>query len=240
MRFIDANQRISLRGLNTVARRAKESSLPSGAGIDVQTSGGNAIYSPSPQLERYCTARITDYCYDGDDPLQDSEGNQLYQWVEENRYIDNDGNPAWQDSTFDGARGSVDNGDGSYTNPAREANNAPGAFVNHVLMFATVNDTSEDGEGFEHVFYASAPRFLFGLTTDEVDSDDDTFTVNTVTSADANGNVYPPNSDDTIIVSNWAGWSAADAGVQCMFILVDMELADESVGHGNFVQGYCT
>jgi|SRR5579862_5593474 len=172
MKSIDRGQAIGLRNLNSIIAQSRQSKNLSVQGLDAELSVGNPIVLQTPDNIRYCTARITDYCYesDGVTPLEDGFGYQLYQWIEENETHDGSGNVVWQDSGYDNARGSVDLGGGNYLNPAREANrtalipdvrDSP-PFGTHVLMLAGVAD-SDGGSGYNHVFYA--PAGTAGTTT---------------------------------------------------------------------------
>ena len=157
MNLVDRNRPIPLRELNRVADKARQSAHPSGAGSDCQMIGAIPIYSPSPERARYCTARITGVAVDGSSmPILDDAGNQQYTWIEEERYIDGSGFPAWRDATFDGARGSYQNGTGVYYGLAREANGQTAATNDHVIVYAALDNQSTavgTANGVEHVFY---------------------------------------------------------------------------------------
>jgi hypothetical protein len=92
---------------------------------------------------------------DGTTPLTDDNGYWMYTWIEEQRYIDGSGYPAWQDVTQN-PRGSVQVSAGQYINLAHEANGLQAAANEHVTMWAgvcNVTGTGQNAVDYEHIFY---------------------------------------------------------------------------------------
>ena len=162
--FTNREQPLSLRGIDR-ANEILAHTPPAVSGMSCETALGNPLFVADQTKHRYVTARIIDIAYqsDGITPLLDYNGKFQYQWIEEQRYIDGTGFPAWQDGDdvpMDDYRGSVDLGGGKYLHLAHEANGYTATAGDHVVMWAGVLKLSTQNQDWEHVFYRP-PKVLY-------------------------------------------------------------------------------
>ena len=150
---------ISGRKYDSLTERARQSAGISAVGMQIDPTTGNPILVADPDLKRWVTARITGIATqaDGVTPLVDNNCNQMYTWVEEQRYINSQGYPDWQDATdvaIDCPRGSQKISAGVYLNLAHEANGLFAKVDDHVIMWAGVlNLNGTNGPDYDHIFY---------------------------------------------------------------------------------------
>jgi hypothetical protein len=112
-----------------------------------------------------------------------------------------------------------------------------GAFV-WIRRGETYSDPDLNTYCDDATFDYNFPLIWFGLTKAAVMTGDASYVVDHVTTADHISCPIQSNTT-TIIVYNWAGWSATGSGVKSMFIMVDFTVSSGSIGHANFIQGPC-